>query len=47
MFKKIVSISALLSILLILTACTSFQAQQAPCDQFANGCGTKTKINQW
>ncbi len=45
MFKKVTLISALITALSLLTACTSFQAEQAPCNQFATGCGTKIKIN--
>ncbi len=47
MFKKIASIITQVAILALLTACTSFQAQQAPCNQYATGCGAKIKINQW
>jgi len=31
---------------MFLTACVS-QPLKAPCDEHANFCGTKTKINQW
>jgi hypothetical protein len=47
MFKKIALISTLVTILMLSTACTSYQAEQAPCNQFATGCGTKIKINLW
>jgi len=31
---------------IFLSGCAS-QTLKAPCDQYANFCGSKTKINQW
>jgi hypothetical protein len=31
--------------LLLLTGCTPYHAQKAPCDRFGTGCGAKIRIN--
>lgn len=47
MFVKVILISVFITVLALLTACTSFQSEKAPCNEYATGCGTKIKINQW
>jgi len=34
-------------IVLMVSGCTTYTPQKAPCDQYAANCGAKTKINQW
>jgi hypothetical protein len=36
----------LILISLLMTACAT-HSLNAPCDQYAHFCGSKTKINQW
>lgn len=40
-----IKLGLLVIIYLSLTACAS--ELNAPCDQYAHFCGSKTKINQW
>lgn len=44
MLKKM-KICLLIAICLGMTACAT--QMNAPCDQYAHFCGSKTKINQW
>ena len=41
-----IKLGLILVISLFMTACST-GTLKAPCDQFADFCGSKTKINQW
>lgn len=45
--KTSIKLGVIMLMGIFLTACMATQPMSAPCNQFANLCGAKIKINNW